>query len=721
MLRALGSSVGAGPSDGSAGLGATSAVIAEGVLYIAQIAPTQVYILRDGAINALPDERELDPGDEFDIQIEQEVDLFRAPLQAGDCLVLTSTDLRHELTEREIRGMLLCRSAQEAAHDMCALVAQRGGKRCEVLVVQIEGVEAGAFTPVDVSEPEADELPFNGRLEDGKWEAVRPRQSPRVDQVTDRRPAPRSARAAPGNRSLTQRLASLPVAILTLIVVLPVLAARVLGDLLSGGNRRTRERQAPIAREQPTEQLEDDRTGLRDLRAAGPGARGPAARSPRPVRPLEHLGTDLSGRRDPLLVRRRRTFPGPGTLLFGLSLVLLIVMAVVLVLRNSGDSPPTTTDTTPTVTPNVGAHVDPTETATDLIRRAEDMYRLARDSDPSQNRAATLLLLRDARDFANQAFAADTKKLLTKDINRLLDEIVREEERLNRVHKLVPSSTIGEFDSAGVGSALEALDVRLDAKFVIDAVSGRVLSYATARQGATALRKGDVVASVTVQDPIAVIDRSMSAIVVDNRFNIFSLEEDQNPRLLRITGTEQWENPVAFDNFNNNLYVLDPASNSIFKYQWTAGGYELGPTSYLDPREDIDISDAIDMAIDGDIFILFADGTVRMFSAGAEVSFSISGLEGDSLRPSRIFTDVDSDSLYLADPDNGRIVEIDKREGSAGAFVRQFKYAGSDDFFGDIRGLWVSEIDGQLIVLGKDKLRQFVLPRLADDAASSGA
>ena len=66
------------------------------------------------------------------------------------------------------------------------------------------------------------------------------------------------------------------------------------------------------------------------------------------------------------------------------------------------------------------------------------------------------------------------------------------------------------------------------------------------------------------------------------------------------------------------------------------------------------------------------------------------------------------------DPSDKRIVEIDKREGSEGAFIRQFKYAGSDDFFADIRDIWVSEIDGKLIVLGKDSIRQFVLPRVQE-------
>lgn len=742
----------AGPGEASAVVGATGAVIADGVVYIAQIMPTQVYFLRNGSINALPNERDLDAVDESELDVEQEIDLFRARLEDGDCLVLASTDIRHELTEREIRGMLRRRTAQESAYDMCALIAQRGGQRCEVLVVQFTDISArgvsavgsapratGDMAPTDslVNEdsapvhqsgpaigPAADDFRPLGRAE--------PSVGRRLDQpgphgFDDQAEIARNrARSAP-RRTLAQRILALPVTLITLIVVLPMVGVRALADLVSGRGRRARTRPEPADSQPPSDQLDDDWGSLRDLRTAGPRAQQPLGGTAPPARPLEYVGADLQGHRDPLLVRRRRSFPGPGTLLFALSLALLVVMAVVLILRNSpapADSTlvetpaPDGPATTATVTPGGFQPIPSSSRATELLTQAEDLFREAQDRGPAEGRAATLLMLRDAEDLANQALAADTARLLVQDINRLLDDITREEERINRVYKIVPSSTIDEFDSAGIGGAVEALDVRLDSKYVIDAISDQLLSYETARQGISLLRKGDVVGSVTVQDLIAVIDRSLSPIVIDNRYNIFSIDESDTARLLRITGTEEWRTPVAFDNFNNNLYVLDPGANTIFKYQWTAGGYELGPTSYLDARDEIDISRAIDFAIDGDIFVLFEDGSILRFRGGSEIDFTIAGLEGDALRASRIFTDPESESLYLADVANKRIVEIDKREGTAGAFVRQFKYAGSDDFFGDIRGLWVSEIDGRLIVLGKDKLRQFVLPRLADGAAA---
>ena len=743
-----GVAVAAGPGEASAVVGATGAVIADGVVYIAQIMPTQVYFLRNGTINALPNEPDLDSDYQSSLDVEQEIDLFRARLDDGDCLVLASTDLRHELTEREILGMLRRRSAQEAAYDMCALIAQRGGQHCEVLVVQFADISARGISPVAGHPRAAGDMdttaaPLHGdpapahqsesAMESDAADFQSPRRAePRLRRQTQ--PAgvyaadpqldfSRDQMAPAPRKTLSQRIISLPVTLITLVIVLPMVGVRALVDLVSGRSRRARVRPEPAVPQPPPDQLDDDWGSLRNLRAAGPGTSPSVGAPVHPARPLEYVGADLQGHRDPLLVRRRRSFPGPGTLLFGLSLALLVVMAVLLILRNSPapaesnlvEAPtPDGGSTAAAITPVGFQPVPSSSRATELLTQAEDLFREAQDRGPADGRAATLLMLRDAEDLATQAISADTARLLAQDINRLLDDITREEERINRVYKIVPSSTIDEFDSAGIGSAVEALDVRLDSKYVIDAISDQLLSYETARQGVSLLRKGDVVGSVTVQDLIAVVDRSLSPIVVDNRYNIFTIDEDGTSRLLRITGTEEWRTPVAFDNFNNNLYVLDPGANSIFKYQWTAGGYELGPTSYLDARDEIDISSAVDFAIDGDIWILVDDGTVLRFRGGSQIGFDIAGLEGDALRASRIFTDPESESLYLADQDSQRIVEIDKREGTAGTFVRQFKYAGSDDFFGDIRGLWVSEIDGRMIVLGKDKLRQFVLPRLAD-------
>ena len=713
--------------DSAEPFGATGAVHADDQLYLAQLLPSQVFVLRDGVLNALPEEPQ--PVHPRDPVPDQDVEIFRVELDPGDVVVLASTEFRRELTEREIQGLLQGRSAQRAAHDLCSVVAQRGGATCDILVLRV-----AAQAPGPVAAPAADRdwmsadpsaLPTNGL-------ASRPQPAAAPDPLRDD-PIPARERTAgvPVQRPLAQRIVTLPFTLLLMLLVLPVMAARALVRLATG--RSDSAQPAMPAPPTPTAQTpaaaegglgDDDWSSLRSLRQAGPRSAadslGGSLQQPAP--PLSAVGQPLQRGQDPFRYRPRRSLPGPGTLLFAIALVLLAVMVVVLVLRNS-ESTPGSLDAgsgeESQAGAAAGAALSPTagaEQAATLFADAEARYREALDRDPDENRAAVLLVLRDAKDLANQALTADLDRALAPDINRLLSQIGREEDRLTRVRKLVPSATIGEFDSAGVGSAAEQMDVRVDSKYVIDATTGRVVSFVTAKQGATVLRKGDVVSSITVQDPIAVINRALSVLVLDSRYNLVSLQADQNPRLLRITGTETWRTPVAFDNFNNNFYVLDPGADAIHKYQATAGGYEVAPSSYVSPNAGVDLSSAIDLAIDGDIFVLMSDGSVLRLRGGQEIPFEISGLDGDTLKATRIFTEVDTDSLYLVDSANKRIVEIDKREGTDGEFVRQFKYAGSDNFFADIRAIWVSEVDGKLIVLGQDSVRQFVLPTIQDEA-----
>ena len=707
-------------------LGATGAVHAGDQLYLAQVLPSQVFVLRDGVLNALPDEPQ--PANSRDPAPDQDVEIFRVELDAGDVVVLASTEFRRELTEREIQGLLNGRSAQRAAHDLCSLVAQRGGSSCDIVVLSV-----GAETPAAVTDPAADAswmsagpaapMPTNGLTS-------RPQAPATPESHLEQTAYPRERLAgAPVRRSPIQRIVGLPLTLLLMILVLPVMAVRGLVRLVTGRSDPVEAAMPPPPTPTPAAAagvgapVDDDWASLRSLRETGPRAADSLRASPsQSMPPLSAVGQPLRGGQDPFRYRPRRSLPGPGTLLFAISLVLLAVLAVVLILRNSESVPGSpdagSAEDAPAGQSGVAAETTPSPAvgAATLFADAEARYREALDRDPDENRAATLLVLRDAKDLANLALTADLDRTLAPDTNRLLSQIGREEDRLNRVRKLVTSATIGEFDSAGVGSAAEQMDVRVDSKYVIDATTGRVVSFVTAKQGATVLRKGDVVSSITVQDPIAVVNRALSVLVLDSRYNLVSLLPDQNPRLLRITGTETWRTPVAFDNFNNNLYVLDPGANAIHKYQATAGGYEVAPSPYVVASADVDLSSAIDFAIDGDIFVLMSDGSVQRLRGGRREPFEISGLDGDTLKATRIFTEVETDSLYLVDSANKRIVEIDKREDSGGAFVRQFKYAGSDDFFTDIRAIWVSEIDGKLIVLGKDSIRQFVLPTIQDDA-----
>ena len=700
-------------------LGSSGAIVHGTDLYIAQLPPSQVYILRDGRLNALP-EAQTEP----EFTPHQEIELFRVNIDRGDLVALTSTDLAHSLTDREIQGMVRGRSAQTAAHDLCALIAQRGGRRCEIMILHIDS------TGVLPSSTSSDFTPETSAALSSSTFASSPNGSSTETQRVGLSEStndllhtsdPRTSQI-PTTQTLSQRLLSFPLTVVLIVVVLPVTAIRTVTRLLTGQRASISgsPSESDVVSDTPDSLLDDDWESLRSLRETGrTSSTMPAL--PESVR-IDNVGMHRREGRDPFHYRRRRSLPGPGTLLFVLSLILLSVMIAVLVIRageqSPSEQPPITgAGQTEKGTNGTGAIGDPEQpNATEIFKEAQELFREARSPGPDDSRAVTILNLREAKDLANAAMAAcsaESACTIAPDINRLLSEIGREENRVNRVTPIGTSATIGEFDSSGVGAAIEQLDVREDSKYVIDGTNGRVIQFDTAREGATVLRRGDTVSSVEIQNPIAVVNRAMNVVVVDDRYNLVSLQPDPQPaRLLVITGTENWAVPVAFDNFNNNFYVLDRGANKIYKYQGTAGGYELPPTSYVKPSEMVDLTDAIDFAIDGDIYVLKDDGSIVRLRGGRILPFKVKGLDGDRIKATQIFTEVDTESLYLVDPSRKRIVEIDKREESEGAFVRQFKFAGSDDFFADIKGIWVSEIDGKMVVLGGKHIRQFVLPKI---------
>ena len=539
------------PMSPSQPLGATGAIHAGDQLYLAQLLPSQVFVLRDGVLNALPEDPQ--PTGSGDSVPEQDVEIFRVELDPGDVVVLASTEFRRALTEREIQGLLQGRSAQRAAHDLCSVVAQRGGATCDIVVLGIAAATTGVAASASADEHWMSAGSTSATATNGL--ASHPQTPTPAQPEPGLSTQPREGlTGAPRQRSFGQRIVALPVTVLLMLLVLPVMAVRGLVRMVTGRPDQSQPTMPPPAAPMPAPAnasegvAEDDWESLRSLRAAGPrGAESLQSASPTSPPTLSAVGQPLQGGQDPFRYRPRRSLPGPGTLLFAVSLVLLVVMAAVLILRNSE---------TATVSPDAEAvagglggqsgEAQSTESpaagpehATALLADAEARYRDALDRDPDENRAATLLVLRDAKDLANQALEADLVGTLAPDINRLLSQIGREEDRLNRVRTVVTSATIGDFDSAGVGSAAEQMDVRVDSKYVIDATTGRVVSFVTAKQGATVLRKGDVVSSITVQDPIAVVNRALNVLVLDSRYNLVSLLPDQNPRLLRITGTKR--------------------------------------------------------------------------------------------------------------------------------------------------------------------------------------
>jgi hypothetical protein len=176
---------------------------------------------------------------------------------------------------------------------------------------------------------------------------------------------------------------------------------------------------------------------------------------------------------------------------------------------------------------------------------------------------------------------------------------------------------------------------------------------------------------------------------------------------LPIASADRWQAPRRVGGYFGNFYLLDPGAGQIFRYLPATDGYSDPPQGYLPEPNPLPPEAIADMAIDGHIYLLFADGTIRKFLSGEPVSFEISGLDEPLQAPVALYTAPDEEAryIYIADAGAGRIVQIDKD----GRLIRQFKAAGGGQF-ADLRGLYVDEIGGRLYFTSGNKLYLANLP-----------
>ncbi len=127
---------------------------------------------------------------------------------------------------------------------------------------------------------------------------------------------------------------------------------------------------------------------------------------------------------------------------------------------------------------------------------------------------------------------------------------------------------------------------------------------------------------------------------------------------------KSWEEAGGIGVFGSNIYVLDREAG-ISKFVPSSDDYT--ESDYL--TEEVDLSDAASMAIDGSIYVLFKNGTINKYTRGAQDDFEISGVDKKMSSPTRIVTGEDFDNIYILDNGNSRIVVIDKE----GKFVTSYQ------------------------------------------------
>lgn len=152
-----------------------------------------------------------------------------------------------------------------------------------------------------------------------------------------------------------------------------------------------------------------------------------------------------------------------------------------------------------------------------------------------------------------------------------------------------------------------------------------------------------------------------------------------------------WSQSNAIAAYSSNIYLLASDNGVVWKHITKDGGYSKG-LSYADTKK-VSILGSVDFAVDGNIYVLTNEGTVVKFVKGSpELDFSIKNIPVPNdkiLIPKKIFTDEDTNSLFVLDKKLDRIIKFDK----SGDFSNQYLLDGKpiDNFVvnAKLQKIWI--------------------------------
>jgi len=148
--------------------------------------------------------------------------------------------------------------------------------------------------------------------------------------------------------------------------------------------------------------------------------------------------------------------------------------------------------------------------------------------------------------------------------------------------------------------------------------------------------------------------------------------------------------------YARRIYAVSPETEQILRYDRV--GYDFGSGSPWIESHQTSLTDAVSVTIDGDVYILKADGTFVKFDAGNEVSWNHDLIDPAlSSDKARIWSTDTSDFMYVLDPDQKRLLVIRKE---TGALIVQYY----SENFTDLKDFIVDEESGQIYLLAGSQI-----------------
>jgi len=283
-------------------------------------------------------------------------------------------------------------------------------------------------------------------------------------------------------------------------------------------------------------------------------------------------------------------------------------------------------------------------------------------------------------------------------------------ERLDQVNQVKRVGWVGELNSYSGDAALSRVIVQgMQHVFVMDRKSGQVYHHqldatqqALQPDSKVVVKKGDQVGGTLVNDLVDMawmgIDQGnvrprAALVILESGGALIEYDPTTGERRALAVAAHDAENYAQLvGSHTGRLYVLDPKTNKIWRYDATPDGYSGTPYEWL--QTGVDLAGVVDMTIGDGIYLLYADGRISKLVQGQPTDFSTADWDAPPRDPRALsgYPPDETEWVYVADSGNSRIVQSARD----GKFTRQFKLsdaqlAGRGDILSKVTSLFVDE------------------------------
>lgn len=309
-----------------------------------------------------------------------------------------------------------------------------------------------------------------------------------------------------------------------------------------------------------------------------------------------------------------------------------------------------------------------------LIARAEQKEGEALAvEDPSQR----LKLMVEANRLASQAAQARPTDQVAQTVRARTQRAV---ESLSGAIRLSSPSKLLALD--GQPSRLVVGNGSL---YVVDHAAGRIYRHALSADGllvgpsssAVVFRRGDRVGEQVTGNPTRAFwmpggsGRPAGALlVVDDRGDLYEVGANEGIRSLRTAAP--FANEQLLAGYAGSLFVLDRRTGALDWLPPGPDGYDRAAYPYLQPGVDASLQNAVELAVDGDLYVLRPDGRIDRFAAGRPQPFGGNLPDRSIGRTSRLLPQ--ARSLFVLDHAHRRLVQLSRE----GEYRRQFVFDAQD-------------------------------------------